>query len=555
MRRALIGCLVVIATASASAETGKDKTVLYRNAKVLTVDAAFSTAQAMAVRGDRIVAVGLEVEVATLAGSNVEIVDLKGRTVIPGLIDNHVHAIRAAATWAEEVRLDGASTREEALDRIRRKAAVTPKGQWIYSQGGFTDAQFGDGRVFNRAELDEAAPHHPVYLQHMYSHAYINLAAAKAAGLMGPAGQILAETGEMPMGEDGLPLGAVAGRAMDFAMHKLPPKTAEKSLAGAEAVMRDHAAVGLTSIFDMGGFGIRDEDYTPFAKLATAGKLPIRVFHTRWFRNDNGSRGKEAFARELREMKPLSGPAHFRLIGAGELIYMPVFDSIGQPGSPLPIHLDEFEKILRTLAKAGWPMRIHAESDVTISQHLDLIEKIARDTPVAHLRWTIEHGDTISEASLKRMKNLGMMVALHSRPVVFGRRRLRALGEESLGMPPLDLVNNSGVPWGIGSDSVMANVYNPFVTLWWAVTGKALDGALVTRPPLSRKDALIAHTRSNAYLLFSENELGTLEKGKLADFVVLSDDYMSVPEDRIRHIQAVMTVVGGKIVHDSRPSQ
>jgi len=111
------------------------------------------------------------------------------------------------------------------------------------------------------------------------------------------------------------------------------------------------------------------------------------------------------------------------------------------------------------------------------------------------------------------------------------------------------------VPWGIGSDSVMANVYNPFVTLWWAVTSKALDGALVTRPPLSRQDALIAHTRSNTYLLFSENELGTLEKGKLTDFVVLSDDYMSVPEDRIRHITAVMTVVGGKIVHDVRKQQ
>ncbi|MGO4706003.1 amidohydrolase family protein [Microvirga sp. 2MCAF38] len=311
MRRVLIGCLALMAAASAAAETGKGKTVLYRNAKVLTVDAAFSTAQALAVRGDRILAVGSDAEVATLAGSDVEIVDLEGRTVIPGLIDNHVHVIRAAATWAEEVRLDGASTREEALDRIRRKAAATPKGQWIYTQGGFTDAQFGDGRVFNRAELDEAAPHHPVYLQHMYSHAYINLTAAKAAGLIGPAGHILSETGEMPIGGDGLPLGAVAGRAMDFVMRKLPPKTPEKSLAGAEAVMRDHAAAGLTSIFDMGGFGIRDEDYTPFAKLAAAGKLPIRVFHTRWFRNDNGTRGKEAFERELREMKPLSGPAHF----------------------------------------------------------------------------------------------------------------------------------------------------------------------------------------------------------------------------------------------------
>jgi predicted amidohydrolase YtcJ len=555
MIHTLIGCLALLTAASAAAETGKVKTFLYRNANVLTFDAAFSTAQTLAARGDRILAVGPEAEVAALAGSDVEIVDLKGRTVISGPIDNHVHAIRAAATWAEGGRLDGASTREEALDRIRRKAAVAPKGQWIYSQGGFTDAQFGDGRVFNRAELDEAAPHHPVYLQHMYSHAYINLAAAKASGLMRPARYILSETGEIPAGEDGLPLGAVAGRAMDLAMRKLPSKTPEKSLAGAEAVMRDHAAAGLTSIFDMGGFGIRDEDYTPFAKLAATGKLPIRVFHTRWFRYDNGTRGKEAFERELREMKPLSGPGHFRLIGAGELIYMPVFDSIGQPGSPLPVHLDEFGKILRALAKAGWPMRIHAESDTTISQHLDLIEKIAADTPVAHLGWTIEHRDTISEASLKRMKNLGMMVALHSRPVVFGRRRLRAPGEEALSMPPIALVRASGVPWGLGSDSVMANVYNPFVTLWWAVSGKSLDGALVTRPPLSREDALIAHSRSNAYLLFSENELGTLEKSKLADFVVLSDDYMSVPEDRIRHFQAVMTVVGGKIVHDSRPSR
>lgn len=557
MRDALIRALAILALATTSthAENTTDNSILYRNAKVLTVDPAFSSAQALVVRGNRILAVGTESDMTAAAGPDAASVDLEGRTVIPGLIDNHVHVIRAAATWAEEVRLDGATTREDALARIRHKAAITPKGQWIYTQGGFTDAQFGDGRVFTRAELDEAAPHHPIYLQHMYSHAYINLAAAKIAGLTGPASQILAETGEMPTDDGGLPLGAVAGRAMDLVMRKLPSRTPEKSLAGAAAVMRDHAATGLTSIFDMGGFGIRDEDYAPFAKLAASGQLPIRVFHTRWFRNDNGSRGKEAFARELREMKPFSGSAHFRLIGAGELIYMPMMDAIGQPGSPLPIHLAEFEVILRSLAKAGWPMRIHAESDVTISQHLDLIEKIAADTPISHLRWTIEHGDTLSEASLKRMKSLGMMAALHSRPVVFGRRRLMALGDESRGMPPIDLVRKSGVPWGLGSDSVMANVYNPFVTLGWAVTGQALDGTLVTQPTLTREEALIAHTRSNAYLLFSENELGTLEKGKLADFVVLSEDYMTVPVDRIRHIKAVMTVVDGKIVHDARGSK
>ncbi|HZH28284.1 MAG TPA: amidohydrolase [Azospirillaceae bacterium] len=557
MRGALLGALIVVqsaliplATKDARAETA----TLYRNAKVLTVDQGFRTAEAFAVRGDTILAVGTEAEVSEKAGSDAKVQDLGGRTVIPGLIDNHVHMLRAAATWADEVRLDGADTVEEALARIREKAAKTPKGQWIYTLGGFTEGQFENGpHWFSRSELDAAAPDHPVYLQHMFSHAYVNSAAARVAGLTGATAKALARTGEMPAGPDGLPLGPVAGRAMSQVRAWVPGPNADKARAGALAITHEFAAAGLTAVFDMGGFGIRDQDYPPFAALAEENRLPIRVFHTRWFRNDDGPRGREAFERETSGLKVFSGPPFFRLIGAGELLHMPMMDSTDQPGSGDPADLARFEQILRTLAKAGWPVRIHTESDVTISRHLDIIERmVASGIPVAPLRWTIEHADGISDRSLRRMKALGMMAALHSRPLVFGTRHHQAIGDRAYGLPPLRRVQDSGVPWGLGSDSLMANVFNPFHTLWWAVTGKALDGKQVTRPTLTREEALIAHTRSNAYLLFAEREIGSIEPGKFADFVVLSDDYMTIPVDGIRDLRAVMTVVAGKVVHDAR---
>jgi hypothetical protein len=197
-------------------------------------------------------------------------------------------------------------------------------------------------------------------------------------------------------------------------------------------------------------------------------------------------------------------------------------------------------------------MRIHAENDATIARHLDIIDRIAKDVPLKHLRWTFEHADGISRRSLERMKAHGMMAALHSRPVITGLGMQQAVGERGFELPPLRLVQESGVPWGLGTDAMMVNGYDPFLTLWWATTGKALSGALVTGQQLTREEALIAHTRANAYLLFAEKELGSLEPGKLADFVVLSENYMTVPEDRIRDIRPVVTVVGGRVVYDAR---
>ena len=195
---------------------------------------------------------------------------------------------------------------------------------------------------------------------------------------------------------------------------------------------------------------------------------------------------------------------------------------------------------------------MHAELDTTISAFLDQIEAIHKDYPIHNLRWTLAHLNQISAANLERMKRLGMYAALHPWAVINGGIMREGFGDSALDMPPLETIQNSGITWGFGTDGTAANQYLPFTTLGFAVTGKMAGGAKAIRQTISREDALIAHTRKNAYFLFQENNLGSIQPGKLADLVVLDRDYLTVPADQIRDIKPVMTMTGGRIVFESR---
>jgi len=193
---------------------------------------------------------------------------------------------------------------------------------------------------------------------------------------------------------------------------------------------------------------------------------------------------------------------------------------------------------------------VHAQLRGSIDAFLSAIEEINRERPVKGLRWTLVHADQLEAKDLDRLRRLGMSVQIHSRPTIQGQLMKRVHGERTASMPPMRLVQDSGLPWGLGSDATAVTPTNPFYTLWFAVTGKMLGGASVNTQTITREEALIAHTRSNAAFMFQEANLGSLAPGKYADLVVLDRDYLKVPADQIKDIQPVMTIVGGRVLFE-----
>src|ERR1700691_3490715 len=203
------------------------------------------------------------------------------------------------------------------------------------------------------------------------------------------------------------------------------------------------------------------------------------------------------------------------------------------------------------IAAAGLPMHVHAELHNTIDAFLDQIEAVNKEHPVKNLRWAFAHVNELDASQLERMKKLGMYGGVKPWTVMNGAIMHEGFGDGAYDMPPLSTIQNSGIQWGFGTDGTAANQTLPFTTLSFAVTGKMVGGAKVIRQTIGREDALIAHTRKNAYLVFQENNLGSIQPGKLADLVVLDRDYLTVPPDQIRNIKPVMTMVGGRIVYDA----
>jgi predicted amidohydrolase YtcJ len=219
--------------------------------------------------------------------------------------------------------------------------------------------------------------------------------------------------------------------------------------------------------------------------------------------------------------------------------------------NPQPAALREWRRIAAGVAAAGLQLHVHANLTKTIDAFLDQMESIDRSRPLGDLRWTLAHVNQLNASHLARMKRLGIHAAVHPWAIINGGINLRVFKDAAYDMPPLRTIQDSGVLWGLGSDGTRANQILPFTTLWWAVTGRMVGGRTMLRQTITREQALIAHTRSNAFLLFRERDLGSIEAGKLADLVVLDRDYLSIPADEIKDVAAALTMVGGRIVHDT----
>jgi predicted amidohydrolase YtcJ len=521
--RAVVAFAMAFGCALAEAQPPAD--VVLTGGKILTVDADFGVVEALAIDGERIVAVGTSAELQRHVGPTTRVIELGGATVIPGLIDNHVHFARAVQRWHLQARLDGIDSRREALGILADKAAASPAGQWVMVQGGWSPQQFADAPGgFTLEELDAAAPRNPLFVQQGYAIVYANSLALRAVGLDPKDG---AQRNAAGLATFQPPYGAF--------IERMPQTSAEQFERNLTDFMRTLNGAGLTGVYSLGR-GPEGESERIEAR-ALREDLPLRIWETLTFEATDAAAADAAVAL-IERSQPNTFRDDFGLFGLGEHVYLPFFDLPNQTASwPDPV-MDEYEKLATAAARGGWHIHEHTMTNWSVGDLLDRFERVHRTHSIANLRWTLAHVYDITPGNIARAKALGMTLGVHG-VAMHGAVKM-----------PLRAIQDSGIVWGLGTDATIVSHYQPFVTMGWAVSGLDLAGRRVLDETVTREQALIAHTRSNAYLLFQEDALGSLEVGKLADLVVLDRDYLTVPAAEIKDLDPTLTMVGGRVVFE-----
>ncbi len=520
------------------------------NGKIVTVDDRFTIVQALAIKDKRIVAAGSNAEVRKLADANTRVIDVKGRTVIPGLIDNHSHWIRAAEH--DELRFDGVTSRAQALQMLAARVRAAKPGEWVSVLGGWSEEQFtDDARGFTLAELDKLAPDTPLAVQSIYNHTYLNTAGLRAAKIDDTTSNPPGGTIEKDAG--GKLTGVVRGAGgVAFVAARVPKLEAAARLTNAKKLVNYLNSLGVTAWGDAGGRGMTAGHYEPYRQLAEKGELDIRVFWTT-IRQPATPEQVDKVLTEIPNLKPFQGNDYMDHIGWGESVYSPVTTQLLRVQKAVnPDALAQKMRVASALARHGIYLNSHVEMNGPIEQFIAAYEALNKTHPIKGLRWSFSHLDQIDEQQLQRMKRLGMTAQIHSRPLIQGVLMHKVHGEAAWDMPPFRRVQDSGIVWGLGSDATAVTTSNPFYTLGFAITGKMVGGHHVNRQSITREEALIAHTRSNAFILFQEANLGSLQKGRYADLLVLDRDYLTVSADAIKDLKPVMTMVGGKVVFEKQ---
>lgn len=549
----LAGLLVGAAVGPSFSAAQQAADLVLLNAKVVTVDRDFSIKQAVAIKDGKFLAVGSNEEIRRFAAPSTQTVDLKGRTVLPGLFDSHTHVIRAGRTWDLEVNWVNVKSLAEGLKLIADRAAKVPPGTWIRVVGGWHDTQIAERRIPTVAELDAVAPKHPVWMQRLYERAILNTAGLKALGITPdvqdpPRGKVLRDA-------SGKPIGVLGFFGILNWYLKLPQPTMEEEVRSTRNFCRELNRLGLTAVGDLGGGGQNWPDhYRAVEELHRRGELTLRV---RWYMQPNRPGQEIGVIRQfIEKVKPGSGDDWLRPVGIGEQVTVGVFDGdafVPKPPTFSTKALEDWKTIVRMVAESGWRFQAHATRDNSVRQLLPAIEELAKEIPsLKDRRLAFAHLEDASVETMDRIKALGGGITVQDRLIYHGEDVVKSLGRDFVRRaPPLKTMLRRGVPVGGGTDATRTAPYPPFWSIWWLVTGKTLSGATLRGPEenLSREEALRLYTVGSAWFSFDEGKLGSIEPGKLADLIVLSADYLTVPEDRIKELESVLTLVGGKPVY------
>jgi predicted amidohydrolase YtcJ len=537
---AAAGAIVVAAPAPAD--------LVVVNARVATLDAASTLAEAIAVRDGRIVAVGTSASLRALAGPKTRLLDAGGRTIVPGLTDSHIHAIRAALSFATEVSWIDAASIGEATARLRERARTAPPGSWLIVAGGWAEQQFAEKRRPTLREIEAAVPDHPVYVQLFYS---ALLMTPKARDALGLAPETAPPRMTVERDSDGKATGWLLGDIVSISLlfDRLPRPGFDDNVAGTRAFFAELNRLAVTGVIDPGGFNLAPAQYAALLQLWREQALTVRVAYSAFAQ----TAGTElADFRALTQLLPMGfGDEWLRFNGIGERVTLAMYNN----NDPDETAQARFYEVARWAAQQGLAVTIHWTENRSVHRLLDLYERLDSEVPIGKLRWSIAHLDDASPETLARMKALGIGWTMQDAMYFAGDRVLAERPEAARRMPPVATAIKLGVHVGAGTDAHRVASYNPFVALRWLLDGKTVGGQ-ATRgadETPTREQALRLYTAGSAWFSFDEDRRGTLEVGKLADFAILDQDYFSVPVERIAGTVSLFTVVGGKVVHAAAP--
>jgi predicted amidohydrolase YtcJ len=530
--------------------------MIIHNGRIATMEIERPFVPAVAIADGLFIAVGNEREVMEYKDEKTQVINANGRTVIPGLNDSHIHVIRGGLNFNMELRWDGVPSLALALEMLREQARRTPPPQWVRVIGGWTEFQFAERRMPTLDEINDAAPDTPVFVLHLYDRAFVNRAALRSLGYT-------KETPDPPGGEiqrdkAGNPTGLLIAKPnalILYASLAMGPKLGfDDQINSTRHFMRELNRLGITSCIDAGGgFQNYPDDYRVVEGLAEKEELTVRIAY-----NLFTQRPKEEyddFAGWTNITSPGAGNDTYKLNGAGEMLVFSAadFEDFLEPRPELqPVLEAELKKVVSLLVAKRWPFRLHATYDESISRFLDVFEGINREIPFNGLRWFFDHAETISDRSLERVRQLAGGIAIQDRMAFQGEYFVERYGQQAAkSSPPITKMLKMGIPVGAGTDATRVSSYNPWVSLYWLVSGRTVGGLTLydEKDRLDRIAALRLYSEGSSWFSGDDDKKGRIAIGQLADLAVLSADYFTVAEDEIKGIEAVLTVMGGRIVH------
>lgn len=544
--------LVLLAATLSGQRAAPD--IILHNAKVVTVDPRFSLAQAVAISGDRFTAVGTNEDVLGLRGPATRVIDLRGRTMVPGLADNHLHN----PGGGPGVDLSRARSLDDVYAQLAARVASTPTGTLVVSNSDWHEAQLREQRLPLRLDLDRVAPSHPVVLVRGGHEYILNSAALRQWN-------ITEATPEPPGGRiTRYPDGSLNGELVDTArgLVRLPPPPArslEDRIAARVAEYRQLHAAGLTSVRHP---GISGDEYQLLRTMQERGLLTMRVSALLRPPADVDAAGALAWLRAT-GLSPDTGDERLRIGGVklavdggfeGGFMRTPYAEPWGEAGTfrgLQTVPADRYTAIVRALHGEGWRVFTHAVGDAAIDQVLDAYEAANRDRPIQERRWAVEHAFIGRPDHLPRLKALGLGISAQNHLYVAGPSLVQYWGPERASLvTPMRLYLDAGLPVSSGTDAGVIP-YPPLWTIYHFVTRDTISGGVFgPEQRITREEALRASTMGNAWLTFEEGTKGSIEAGKLADLVVLSEDLLTAPPTRVRDADVLLTMVGGSVVFE-----
>lgn len=530
------------------------------NGKIVTMDEGNPQAEGIAIAGNKIAAVGSNAQVLTLQSGKTRIIDAKGKIIIPGLFDTHMHVIRGGRFYNTELRWDGVKTLKRALEMLKEQAARTPEGQWVRVVGGWNEYQFAEKRLPTLDEINAATGNTPAFILYLYGQAWLNKAGLNQLGISGetpnPPGGLIEKDSE------GNPTGLLIAEPNAYILYstlaKLPELNYAEKINSTLQFMTELNRLGVTAVMDAGGgFQNFPDDYGITDSLDKAGKITVRLPYF-LFAQKRGTELADftnwaGMVDIDRHHTNGSNEIDYHVAGGGENLVADAadFENFLFPRPELPPGMEaNLKPVIRLLVKNRWPFRLHATYNESISRDLDVIEQVNRETPLNGLVWLFDHAETVSEENLRRIHALGGGIAIQHRMAYQGENFIRRYGKKAAATaPPVGKMLETGIPVALGTDGTRVASYNPWMALYWITTGKTVGGTQVMEKPytLDRMTALKLMT-AEGYALIKETSKGQIKAGFYADLAILDKDYFSVPDAQIPDITSLLTIVDGKVV-------